>query len=867
MREVERADADDQFQTAGVPLGGVGAGSLELGRDGRFRNITINNNRTVAERIEVSPGSFIAVRAARRGKVQTRILQPDSALPFEEAGIVPAYTPSEQLGWRGLYPSSNYRLEEGLFPLEVSWTALSPIIPYDDQASILPVVFLSFYVNNPTDVSYEVSTLVNWENLCGCTGTSFPERRGPTRPVVVRDEKPKLKQEEAASAQEEPPRLAGLEFGFRRDFRSNAEGNYCLLAKQQQDVAVTVMGWNERDPRELDVLWGQFYYDGKLSNKISRSEESHSGAVCSTFDLPPKKGRSLVYVLAWYCPLFEVEGIDQGNGYTNTYPDSIAVATQALTYYRYYFQAVDDWHNRILSASLPRWMSRMLINNNYVFSTNAILTKSNDFGMMESPQNPLTGSLDRRFYSSIGTHLFFPRLDDGELALVSRLKDETAPGRIYRYLGNGCLHRPSHGASEDELVDVNIKYVLMVYRNYISTGRRFIVDHIFPSARKAMEHVLACDRDRDGLPEQRGVSTTYDGVRIDGVSSYVGSLWIAALRAFSRLCRKLGHKDEATKWDELLLVAMKSFETKLWYEEGGYYRLAWNEAASEGDLKADNTCLAGQLAGQWYADYLCLGSLFPPDRIKRALGAICRLNERKTGISAGVLPEELASQGKPVHDSLAGVSWPNLDAAQFACLLIRHGYADRGIYVVQKTYKNIHGRRGRTFNQPMMWDLEKNDVCGPNPDRHVASPASWHLLFAIVGYHLNVPDGAFWLRPNLPRGVYSLSAPIFTPLSFGWVKYREDDHPVYRQVVHLSFDSPIKLNTIVLRLPDEVEDVQIKCESTDKIEEVEHVIGADGKERLIEIIAKEPIMVGNLLKLTLTQTHGRKFRFPARGET
>ncbi|MFA6239719.1 MAG: GH116 family glycosyl hydrolase [Candidatus Hydrogenedentales bacterium] len=863
MSEVDRGDAEGQFQTAGVPLGGIGAGSMELGRDGRFRNITINNNRTAADRIDVSGGAFLALRAACRGKVQTRILQPDVALPFAEAGIVPQFTTSEQLGWRGLYPSSNYRLEEGLFPLEVSMTALSPIIPYDDQASALPVIFLSFYINNPSDVSYEVSALVNWENLCGCTRNSFPERRGPIRPVVVKDERPKLKQPTEEEGTEEDPRMAGLEFGFRGDIRSNAEGNYCLLAKQQQDVAVTVMGWNERDPRELDVLWGQFHYDGRLSNKISRSEESHSGAVCSTFDLPPKKGRSLVYVFAWYCPVFEAGGLDQGNGYTNKFEDSIAVATQALTYYRYYFKAVDDWHNRILSSSLPRWMSRMLINNNYVFSTNAILTKGNDFSLMESPENPMTGAMDRRFYGSIGTQLFFPRLDDGELALVSRFKDDSAPGRIYRYLGESCLHQPTHGSAPGELIDVNIKYILMVYRNYITTGRRFIVDHIFPRAHQAMEHVLSCDRDHDGLPEQKGVSSTYDGWEINGVSSYAGSLWIAALRAFSRLCRKLGHKDEAAKWDEVLLRAMKSFEEKLWYEEGGYYRLAWDAAAPEGRPQEDNTCFSGQLAGQWYADYLCLGALFPPDHIKRALAAICRLNEKKTGLASGSTPE-----GESITSiASAEAAWPSFDTAQFACLLIRHGYPDRGIYSVQKAYKNIHGRRGRTFNQPMNWNLATNDACGPNADRHMASPSSWHLLFAIVVYHLNVPDGAFWLRPNLPRGVYSLSAPVFTPLSFGWVKFREDDEPVYRQVVHLSFDSPIKLKTIVLRLPDEVEDVQIRCESTDKVEDVDHVIGVDGKERLLEIITKEPIMVGNLLKITLTQTHGRKYRFPVRGDS
>jgi non-lysosomal glucosylceramidase len=744
---------------------------------------------------------------------------------------------------------------------------MNPVVPYDDRASTLPVVFLALYLHNPTDALHEVSTVFNWENLCGCSRSDFPERRGPIRPVVVKDERPKLKVSEASNEQkEEPPRVAGLEFGFCKDFRTNHEGHYCLVAKQQQDVLVSVMGWNERDPRELEFFWNEFHDDGRFKNKISRSETSHSGAVCCTFDLPPQKGRSIVYVLTWYCPRFEVDGLDQGNGYVNAYPDSVAVAGQALAFYRYYFKAVEDWQTRIMRSSLPRWLSRLIINGNYVLSTNSIITKDNEFTMMETPENPVTGRLDRRFYGSIGTQLFFPNLDDTELGLFSRYKDEAAPGRLYRQLGVGCLHRPSHGEAADPLVDVNIKFVLMAYRNFVTTGKRFVVDHIYPRVREAMDYVAAQDRDKDGLPEHTGCSTTFGAWPMYGVTSYTGSLWIAAVRAYARLAKKLGHNDEAARYEELLPRALESFETKLWNDTGGYYRLYYDDQAPEVQARPHDACHAAQLAGQWYADFLCLGTLFPPDHIKRALAALCQLNDRRHGVVEALMPDKRPCINNETGASIpeAARCWPNFDAAHFACLLIRHGYPDRGMYIVQKMHRNIHGKRGRTFCQPLTWDLVENDACGWGTDRHMASPAAWHLLFAIEGFHLNVPDGALWLRPNLPRGVYALSAPLFTPLCIGWVKYREDDQPVYRQVIHLSFDSPIKLKTFVLRVPAEVEDVQVQCESTEKLEETNHVFGYDGKERLIEIIAREPVMVGNLLKLTVTQTHGRKYCFPVR---
>lgn len=61
--------AESAQQTAGVPLGGVGAGCCELGRDGRFRNITINNNRTSDARIDVPAASSPFARRAAAGRV------------------------------------------------------------------------------------------------------------------------------------------------------------------------------------------------------------------------------------------------------------------------------------------------------------------------------------------------------------------------------------------------------------------------------------------------------------------------------------------------------------------------------------------------------------------------------------------------------------------------------------------------------------------------------------------------------------------------------------------------------------------------------------------------------------------------------
>lgn len=843
---------DTTQEPAGVPLGGLGAGCIELGRDGRFRNITINNNRTSEERIDVSEGAFLAVRAARRGKVRARILQTGSGLPFDEAGIVPPYTPLEDLSWNGLYPCSHYRIEDRQFPLDVNWTGMSPVIPYDVDAASLPLMFMTVYCRNTTSTLRDVSVVFNWENLCGCIRDQFPEHRGPIRPVVVAsDEYASL--EVADGELDKEPKIAGLEFGFRGECRTNAEGNYTLVAKQQQDVAVSVMAWNERNPRELQVFWDRFHDEGDLGNKISKSEQSHSGAVCCSFSLEPQQGRSVVFIFSWYCPKYEVHGEDYGNAYTNSYDGSLAIASRALRYFRYYFDSVQNWQNRITSSSLPRWFSRLLINNNYVFSTNTLLTRGGHFAMMETPADPLVGSLDRRLHSSLASLLFFPEFETRELGLFVGARDPHESDRPCRYLGRACVGEPGNADSPAPLQDLAPKLVLMVFRNYTMTGKLFVLESLYPRLKQIMTHMLKNECGDNGLPDAPGTTTTYDQWPIYGANSYTAGLWVAAMRAFVKMARRMKDDKEAERYERLVVKAVKHFEADLWSDKLGYYRFY----SRDGEHR--DACHCAQLAGQWYAEFLCLGRFLPDERVRKALGAIGRLNEKKHAVAKLVTPDGDLCQG--VQGKASGDAWPAFYTTHYCCLLMSNGYADRALYILQKTYKNIQGRRGRTFNQPLGWNLETNDAEGWAMDRHMGAPSVWHLFFALLGFSLSLPDQTLWIRPNLPRGVHHLNAPLFTPVCLGWLKFREEDLRAYLQQVQISFDSPITIKTIVLRIPKGVEDVEVTLSNNGAKEDTEHLFGYDGSERLVEIILERPITISEPIVIALRQTKGKRVRF------
>jgi hypothetical protein len=80
--------------------------------------------------------------------------------------------------------------------------------------------------------------------------------------------------------------------------------------------------------------------------------------------------------------------------------------------------------------------------------------------------------------------------------------------------------------------DLNPKFVLMVYRDYVVTGDSTLLVESWPAVQAALAYVKQFDLDGDGLPENAGVpDQTYDTWPMTGPSAYCGGLWLAALRA------------------------------------------------------------------------------------------------------------------------------------------------------------------------------------------------------------------------------------------------------------------------------------------------------------------------------------------------
>ena len=802
----------------GVPVGGIGTGGIEFGPDGCFRNVTINNNRWSHERIPLAEGAFTAVWARVGETTTARLMQTASTLPWDSLGLEPPVFTPDALRHEPLYPASIYRVKQPAFPLDVKWEMRALLVPYDRDISSLPLIVATVRFRNPHNTEAEAAALWNWENINGCTATASPAERGPIRPYAL---------PEAPADEEGPPPVAlGLVFGDGAKPETNAHGTTYLGGACGQGIRTTVMSWDAGTRGEFLACWNRFSDTGELGNLISRSSGARMGAVSCHTRVPARGEATVRLFFSWHCPRYEINGEDHGNHYASHAQHAAEVVELMLQHEKYFMAGATAWQEALLKSTLPSWLSREMINSLGVLTTNSIYDRDQRFARMESPGAPGVGRLDRSFHGSLPMLLLFPELEERELLLFARegtLSGESGAivGQLGEYgFGDGAANR---SAPPEELPLI----LLLACRNALMTGRRVPLQALWPLLRRMLEEAGAMSPRASLEPtsEDEGPSTMAPWVS-NRATAWLSGLWVAGLHAAVVLSRHMGNMDDADALHARLQQWLTLFDDELWDEEAGHYRL------HTGDGETRHVCHEGQLAGQWYADFLCFGRLFDKDHVQRTLKAIRKSNERHDGVrQAGVSPEVEWPYSK--RFPAPGMTWPSHALTQYVCSLIHEGEVSHALEVARRILEGV--RRSNTKGWPMRYDLDRQQPIGAESERHVSAPAVWHVYASLTGFFIDMLRQTIWVRPRLPEGVHSLSTPIFTPACMGWLSWQEHREHPYVQKFEITFDSPMSCEALVVRVPGNVPPLQGTCESDMGSHTVTLHAGHDGRDPLVRI--------------------------------
>ncbi len=146
------------LEAVGMPLGGIGSGSIWLNGRGQLGIWQIFNNLSEPR----VPDSFLAVAAkTAAGPAIARVLQTQG-----EGSLRPV----ESIDYEGGYPIARLTFHDAALPVEVMLEAMNPMIPLDTANSSIPCALFRLTARNPGNTPADVTFCATLQNAVGNGG-------------------------------------------------------------------------------------------------------------------------------------------------------------------------------------------------------------------------------------------------------------------------------------------------------------------------------------------------------------------------------------------------------------------------------------------------------------------------------------------------------------------------------------------------------------------------------------------------------------------------------------------------------------------------------------------------------------------------
>jgi uncharacterized protein (DUF608 family) len=726
---------------SGVPLGGIGAGKVEIFSDGTLSNFTHQNNwdnpigsTGGLNHIDARVGYHFAIWTSgctEGAEPVARLLQTPNI-----AGLPRV----ERIKYRGEYPFAKLDYIDSSLPVQVRLEAFSPVVPGNLELSAMPVAMFIFTLTNRNLESAEdaaiMATARNTVSAWNVGRYNQTVAKGDVRGVLFSSDSPLP--------------------------TDTAQGTVCLATDARAGETSCCNSWNlkTQDPFNLTLEnenlapWDVFSVTGGLSTEEWSSLPTSptvqgegielGGAIAVRVRLKAGETKSIPFVLAWHMPHSHF-----GHVYERHYTDAFQVAKVALGNLDSLCKGAGQWgacltqarkgainssvdkvkesgashadESRGVCRGFPVWLSDAMRNNLYVLSSGSWWDREGRFALFEASRTcQLMNTVDVLYYASIPVSWCYPKLQESGITLVA--ESQRSDGYIPHDLGRGRIDYPSDGTTAPpRWKDLCPKFVLMVYRDVLWWGGEKLLRRLYDSVKRAMQWAIASDLNGDHLPDNEGADQTFDNWSFQGTNSYTSSIYLAALLACERMADSIGDLAFSEELRKKFILGQQSFEEQLW--NGKYYRVV---AVGQTERIEHEACTVGQLNGQWYAHLLDLGYILPREHVASAVRSMLEMNGSVSRFGAvnAVLPDGRVDR----TNSHSGNVWPG-ETYALASLAIYEGMADEGLELARNVWANITDNVKSPWDQPDVID----SVTGKYGfgDHYMRNMVVWALAFAL----------------------------------------------------------------------------------------------------------------------------------------
>lgn len=777
----------DRLRCVALPLGGLGTGTISICGDGSLRQWEVVNYPNHGGYV---PLSFFAIWIEGVGAklLQSRplldefdpgVMASDHRVPRGLAELVGELPTVRRTKFVGEYPFAFVEFADPEIPVGVELRAFSPFIPLNSKDSALPVIFFTFILRNSSDrelrasVAASLLNFVGWDNVAGIDGFSCGLFCGNFNKVLRREGYTAIVM-----------RSASLE-------RSSPRWGEVALAVLGDGDTSWIAQWGD-----LDSFWRDFSDDGVLtaegSSGPSGPGRSWCGSVARSLRLRPGEEASVTFVYAWFFPNRYVDwrqGFSPikdersrfwiGNMYSRWFGGVEEVLEYVCSKWSRLVSETEAFHDAFWNSDLPySLLDRVAAGISVLRSPTCFWSYDGYFYGFEGCLGASTRGDEHGGCCPLNcTHVWnyeqtlsrlFPDLER-KMREIEFLHQQHPSGYIpHRTVLPLYLPRPWDrpiGGPEKPALDGMLGAALKAYREYSWGAGKEWLARLWPRIKLLMDHVLESyelDDDHVIWGEQ---PNTYD-ISVFGANTFIGTLYLAALKAVSRMAAELGDRGYHSRVEEILAKAGEAYDRLCW--NGEYYIQVCDRDVG---YQWYDGCLSDQLLGQWWSHVLDLGYVLPRERVRKALRSIVRYNWRSNFRGFRQAPRVFAHEE---HSGLLNCTWPRggrprtpilyCDEVwtgieyEVAALLLYEGLVDEAMKIVCSVRGRYDGSRMNPWNEV---------ECG---DHYVRSMSSWTLLEAALGYHYHSPARAMRIAPRFPLD--RLRAFLITPDGWGRIEIR-----------------------------------------------------------------------------------------------
>jgi uncharacterized protein (DUF608 family) len=575
---------------------------------------------------------------------------------------------------------------------------------------------------------------------------------------------------------------------------------------------------------DLNAFWDDFAEDGKFNPPVSAEPSAPgrtwNGALSVSLSLKPNEEKTVIFVLAWHFPNRTRDGrygwgpppyqYDHrlGNQYNHWFKNAAEVVNYVADNFERLERETKLFHQTFYDSTLPRWLlDGVTANASIIRSPIFVWLEDGTFAGYEGADACCPMNCTHVYNYAMSTAFLFPALErnvrETDLKVQKHPTEHFIPHRTVLPLSlprlQNAIGGPHHHALDGELGTI-----LKTYREWRLCGDGDWLKPLWSHVKDVMRHVLR-DHDTDGDGVIKGEQpNTYD-THLFGSNTFIGTLYLAALRATEEMAKTMGDAAFAAQCRERFEKGKAGYDRLCW--NGEYYFNVYDAPnATPQTYNAHNCfgpgCHSDQLLGQWWAHVLGLGYVLPAEHVRQALRAIYQHNWRPD-LSHHVHRQRVFAEGK--EKGLLCCSWPRGGRPQnpilycdevwtgieyhVAATLIYEGMVEEGLQIAK-------GARDRyTGNQRNPWaEIE----CGHH---YARAMSSYSLLLAVSGFHYDAASGSLFFAPRLTPSHFK----AFFTTAHGWGSVSQEfTHHVSRFTLAVKYGE-LTLNRLTLELPASAE--------------------------------------------------------------